>query len=127
MTALLAVNVDGTYVDTPMQNSGGYSTTAQEISYSSRNLYGNLYKLRLTVKRTISVEWNLITPEEKTSIASMTNANSVQVKYFDIDTSEIKYGKFYRGSDYKITPQIRYDSDNNEFLYYNVKMSLVEF
>ena len=127
MTALLAIGEGGGYTDLPMPNENGYSTKLEEISKSSRNVMGNLYKFRITMKQTINVEWNLTSPEDKNLITSLTRGNSFQVKYFDTETSTFKYGKFYRGNDYQVTPQIRYDKDNNEFLFYNIKMSMVEF
>lgn len=127
MTALLAIGEGGGYTDLPMPNENGYSTKLEEISKSSRNVMGNLYKFRITMKQTINVEWNLTSPEDKNLITSLTRGNSFQVKYFDTETSTFQYGKFYRGSDYQVTPQIRYDKVGNEFMYYNIKMTMVEF
>lgn len=127
MTALLAIESGGSYIDLPSPNENGYSTNLQELSKSSRNALGNLYKFRINMKQTIEVEWNLTAPEDKNLITRLTRDNSFQVRYFDTEDSTIKYGRFYRGSDYKVTPQIRYVPDKGEFMYYNIKMSMVEF
>ena len=127
MTAPLAISNGGEYIDLPMPNEDGYSTKLEEISKSSRNAVGTLYKFRIALKQTITVEWNLTAPEDKNLITSLTSGNSFQVRYFDTEDSTFKYGKFYRGSDYQVTPQIRYKKDENEFMYYNIKMSMVEY
>lgn len=120
---LLAISSGGGYVDMPPPSS--METIPNEIVKSSRNALGNLYKFRINVKATINLEWAVISDEDKTKLMNATRGNSFEVKYYDMTTSSIKYGKFYRGSDMKISPVTNWDG--SKFRYYNVSMSLVEF
>ena len=127
MTALLAINKDGTYIDLPMPNENGYTTKLEELGYQNRNTAGNLYKFRINMKQVIVVEWNLTAPEDKNLITGLTRDNAFDVRYFDTEDSTIKYGTFYRGAEYQVTPQIRYLRDKGEFMFYNIKMKMVEY
>lgn len=123
--SLLAVSSGGAYIDLPTPAYGAYSTVPQEIVKSGRNTAGTLYKERITVKQTITVGWNAITPEDKNRILSLTSGNSFNVKYFDTQDGTTKYGLFYRGNDLEVTPLLRHNG--SEFGAYNISMSLVEF
>lgn len=120
---LLAISSGGGYVDMPPPSA--METIPNEIVKSSRNALGNLYKFRINVKTTINIEWAVINDEDKTKLMDATSGNSFEVKYYDMTTSSIKYGKFYRGSDMKISPVTNWDG--SKFRHYNVFMSLVEF
>jgi hypothetical protein len=122
---LLAISSGGSYIDLPAPAYGGYSTVPQEIVKSGRNTAGTLYKERITVKQTITVTWQAITPQQKNQILGLTAGNSFNVRYFDTTDGTVKYGLFYRGNDLEITPLVRFDG--TEFVAYNVKMSMVEF
>lgn len=123
--ALIAVLRNGEYVDLPAPKVGGYDCVPNELTKSSRNTLGNLYKWRIAVKRSITISWVAMTPSQKDTILSLTDGNSFQLKYFDPHDAEFKYGKFYRGNDLKITPRPPYK--NGEFKYYDITMSFGEF
>lgn len=120
---LLAIDSGGGYVDMPPPSD--MRPIPNEIVKSSRNALGNLYKFRINVKTTIKLEWAVINDEDKTKLLEATSGNSFQVKYYDMGTSSIKYGKFYRGSDLDMAPVVNWDG--TKFPYYTVSMSLVEF
>ena len=122
--ALIAVSVDGEYIDLPTPAVGGYEVKPEEITKSSRNTLGNLYKYRITVKRSIMLKWAVVTPAEKDLIMSSTAGNSFQVKYFDIQEGAYKYGKFYRGNDLAVTPYPPFK--DGEFRMYDISFSIVE-
>ena len=122
--ALIAVSVDGEYIDLPTPAVGGYEVKPEEITKSSRNTLGNLYKYRITVKRSIMLKWAVVTPAEKDLIMSSTAGNSFQVKYFDIQEGAYKYGKFYRGNDLAVTPYPPFK--DGEFRMYDIAFSIVE-
>lgn len=115
----------GNYIDLPTPSVGGYECPPNEITKSSRNTLGNLYKYRINVKRSINITWNAVTPSQKATILSLTSGNSFQVKYFDIQEGTYRYGKFYRGSDLKVIPHPPFKND--EFHHYEITMSLTEF
>lgn len=121
---LIAVSVDGEYIDLPTPAVGGYEVKPEEITKSSRNTLGNLYKYRITVKRSIMLKWAVVTPAEKDLIMSSTAGNSFQVKYFDIQEGTYKYGKFYRGNDLTVTPYPPFK--DGEFRMYDISFSVVE-
>lgn len=121
--ALISIDSGSGYVDMPPPSA--MEVVPNEIVKSSRNALGNLYKFRIAVKTTINVEWAVIKSEDKTRLMNATSGNSFQVKFFDMPTSTIKYGKFYRGSDLKISPVT--NLEGSDFRYYSVSMSLVEF
>lgn len=121
---LIAVSVDGEYIDLPTPAVGGYEVKPEEITKSSRNTLGNLYKYRITVKRSIMLKWAVVTPAEKDLIMSSTSGNSFQVKYFDIQEGAYKYGKFYRGNDLAVTPYPPFK--DGEFRMYDISFSIVE-
>lgn len=125
MTSLLAVSSGGSYIDLPCPSYGKYTTTPNEVVRAGTNTNGVLYKDRIRIRQSITAEWGPITPSEKNQILSLTSGNSFNVRYFDTETSTFKYGKFYRGNDLAITPMVKYEND--EFRYYTVSMSMVEF
>lgn len=125
MTAVIAVSSGGGYTDLPAPAYDGYRTTPEEITKSSRNTLGNLYKYRITVKATIEVEWHGVTPAQKDLICGLTEPNSFNVRYFDTFTGAVAYGQFYRGASPEVTPLGRWTG--SDFQAYHVKISLVEF
>ena len=123
--SLMSVEVDGDYVDLPTPKIDGYSVATNEITRSSRNMLGTLYKYRVAVKTTITVAWVGISPESKNELLSLTGDNSFRLKYYDTVTGEYKAGKFYRGNDLAIRPYP--PRMNGEFPHYDVSFSMVEF
>ena len=122
--ALIAVSIDGAYTDLPTPAVGGYEVRPEEITKSSRNTLGNLYKYRIAVKRSITLKWVAVSPAEKDQIMQATAGNSFQVKYFDIQEGTYKYGKFYRGNDLTITPYPPFK--DGEFRMYDLAFTIVE-
>lgn len=122
--ALIAVSMDGTYTDLPTPAVGGYEVRPEEITKSSRNTLGNLYKYRIAVKRSIVLKWVAISPTDKDMVLQATAGNSFQVKYFDIQEGTYKYGKFYRGNDLSVLPYPPFK--DGEFRMYDISMSIVE-
>lgn len=122
MKLIAVANSQGQYVDLPTPSE--YTATPNEDSKSQRNVFRNLYKRRLAVKRTIRLAWNAVTPEEKDTILPLTSGNSFQCRYFDPQDGW-KYGKFYRGNDLEIKPLVRWDG--SEFTAYSISMTLGEF
>ena len=122
--ALIAVSIDGAYTDLPTPAVGGYEVRPEEITKSSRNTLGNLYKYRIAVKRSISLKWVTVSPAEKDMIMQATAGNSFQVKYFDIQEGIYKYGKFYRGNDLTVTPYPPFK--DGEFRMYDISFTIVE-
>lgn len=122
--ALIAVSIDGAYTDLPTPAVGGYEVRPEEITKSSRNTLGNLYKYRIAVKRSISLKWVTVSPAEKDMIMQATAGNSFQVKYFDIQEGIYKYGKFYRGNDLAVTPYPPFK--DGEFRMYDISFTIVE-
>lgn len=122
--ALIAVSIDGAYTDLPTPAVGGYEVRPEEITKSSRNTLGNLYKYRIAVKRSITLKWVAVSPAEKDMIMQATAGNSFQVKYFDIQEGTYKYGKFYRGNDLAVTPYPPFK--DGEFRMYDISFTIVE-
>lgn len=122
--ALIAVSIDGAYTDLPTPAVGGYEVRPEEITKSSRNTLGNLYKYRIAVKRSITLKWVAVSPAEKDMIMQATAGNSFQVKYFDIQEGIYKYGKFYRGNDLAVTPYPPFK--DGEFRMYDISFTIVE-
>ena len=122
--ALIAVSIDGAYTDLPTPAVGGYEVRPEEITKSSRNTLGNLYKYRIAVKRSITLKWVAVSPAEKDLIMQATAGNSFQVKYFDIQEGIYKYGKFYRGNDLTVTPYPPFK--DGEFRMYDISFTIVE-
>ena len=122
--ALIAVSIDGAYTDLPTPAVGGYEVRPEEITKSSRNTLGNLYKYRIAVKRSITLKWVTVSPAEKDMIMQATAGNSFQVKYFDIQEGIYKYGKFYRGNDLTVTPYPPFK--DGEFRMYDIAFTIVE-
>jgi predicted RNA-binding protein associated with RNAse of E/G family len=116
--------MDGTYTDLPTPAVGGYEVRPEEITKSSRNTLGNLYKYRIAVKRSIVLKWVAISPTDKDMVLQATAENSFQVKYFDIQEGTYKYGKFYRGNDLSVLPYPPFK--DGEFRMYDISMSIVE-
>ena len=121
---LIAVQVEGEYKNLPTPAVGGYEPIPEEITKSSRNTLGNLYKYRIAVKRSIVLKWVAISPEDKNAIMQATAGNTFNVKYFDIQEGTYKYGKFYRGNDLTVTPYPPFK--DGEFRMYDVSFSIVE-
>ena len=122
--ALIAVSIDGAYTDLPTPAVGGYEVRPEEITKSSRNTLGNLYKYRIAVKRSITLKWVTVSPAEKDMIMQATAGNSFQVKYYDIQEGIYKYGKFYRGNDLTVTPYPPFK--DGEFKMYDIWFTIVE-
>ena len=122
--ALIAVSIDGAYTDLPTPAVGGYEVRPEEITKSSRNTLGYLYKYRIAVKRSITLKWVAVSPAKKDMIMQATAGNSFQVKYFDIQEGIYKYGKFYRGNDLTVTPYPPFK--DGEFRMYDISFTIVE-
>lgn len=122
---LMYVELDGDYVGLPTPKIDGYSVATNEITRSSRNMLGTLYKYRVAVKTTITVAWVGISPEDKNDLLNLTGDNSFRLKYYDTVTGKYKAGKFYRGNDLAIRPYP--PRMNGAFQYYDVSFSMVEF
>lgn len=125
MTGLIAVSDGGSYIELPCPSYGKYSTVPNEVVRAGTNTNGVLYKDRIRIRQSISVGWDVVPPEDKNLILRLTSGNSFSVRYFDTQDSTFKYGKFYRGNDLEITPVLTWKDD--EFVCYNIMMSLVEF
>ena len=122
--ALIAISIDGSYTDLPTPAVGGYEVRPEEITKSSRNTLGNLYKYRIAVKRSITLKWVTVSPAEKDMIMQATAGNSFQVKYCDIQEGIYEYGKFYRGNDLTVTPYPPFK--DGEFRMYDISFTIVE-
>ena len=125
MTAVLAVSSGGDYIDLPDPAYQAYTSIANEISNSDRNTLGNLIKERVAIKYSVTVEWHGLSSAQKNLLISLTDPNSFQLRYRSIMDDQIKYGKFYRGNDLKITGYGKFNGVT--FQYYDVAMSMVEF
>ena len=125
MTAVLAIGSGGSYVDLPTTSYSGYMTTPNEVSKAGTNTSGILYKDRIRVRQSIEVHWNTATAEEKNLILSLTNRNSFNVRYFDTEDDQFKYGLFYRGNDLRIEPLLQYTGTG--FKRYAISFTMVEF
>lgn len=121
--ALISVSTTEGVKELPTPSA--YDVIPNEITKSSRNTLGNLYKYRIAIKRSITVSWNILTPEQKNLVLSATQPNKFRVTYFDSSTSTYLSGSFYRGNDLTITPVPPFK--DGEFRYYSVSMSLTEF
>lgn len=125
MTSVLAIGSGGSYVDLPTPSYSGYMTTPNEVSKAGTNTSGILYKDRIRVRQSIEVHWNAATAEEKNLILSLTNRNSFNVRYFDTEDDQFKYGLFYRGNDLRIEPLLQYTGTG--FKRYAISFTMVEF
>lgn len=125
MTSVLAIGSGGSYVDLPTPSYSGYMTTPNEVSKAGTNTSGILYKDRIRVRQSIEVHWNTATAEEKNLILSLTNRNSFNVRYFDTEDDQFKYGLFYRGNDLRIEPLLQYTGTG--FKRYAISFTMVEF
>ena len=125
MTAVLAIGSGGSYVDLPTPSYSGYMTTPNEVSKAGTNTSGILYKDRIRIRQSIEVHWNAATAEEKNLILSLTNHNSFNVRYFDTEDDQFKYGLFYRGNDLRIEPLLQYTGTG--FKRYAISFTMVEF
>lgn len=125
MTSVLAIGSGGSYVDLPTPSYSGYMTTPNEVSKAGTNTSGILYKDRIRVRQSIEVHWNTATAEEKNLILSLTNHNSFNVRYFDTEDDQFKYGLFYRGNDLRIEPLLQYTGTG--FKRYAISFTMVEF
>lgn len=125
MTSVLAIGSGGSYVDLPTPSYSGYMTTPNEVSKAGTNTSGILYKDRIRIRQSIEVHWNAATAEEKNLILSLTNRNSFNVRYFDTEDDQFKYGLFYRGNDLRIEPLLQYTGTG--FKRYAISFTMVEF
>lgn len=131
MTAVLAIESGGTYIDLPTPAYEGYSNVIEELTRSDRNVTGFLIKEHVAWKQTIEVQWKGLTAEEKNRIIELTNANSFGIRYFDMMTETVKYisasaGGVYRGTGMKIKGYGTFDAEHNTFPHYDLSISLVE-
>ncbi len=122
--SILAVKSGASYVELPDPAYKGYTTVANELTKADRNTLGNLIKERIAIKVTITVEWHGLTKAEKDSVMSGTSANTFSARYFDMDSDEVKYSTFYRGSDVTITGYGKFDG--TKFSSYDVALTLIE-
>lgn len=122
--SLLSVaDAGGDYIELP--HPSAYTATPNETVKAMRNVQGNLYKYRISVKRTIEVSWNAVTPAQKATIVNLTKGNSFYVKYYDTQDGAERASKFYRGNDTVVTGIPPWDG--TDFRAYNIIMTLVEF
>ncbi len=131
MTAVLAIESGGSYIDLPTPAYTGYSNVIEELTRADRNINGFLIKEHVAWKQTIEVEWKAITAGEKNLILSLTSANSFGIRFFDMMTETVQYisaaaGGVYRGTGMKIKGYGKFDSTNNTFPYYDLSISLIE-
>lgn len=126
MTAVLAVLVAGSYVDLPTPCRRGYTVVSKDLdSGSERNVEGLLVRDRLTVKRQITVSWTCLTNADKNRLVSLTSAEKIGLRYHDVQDDTVRYGQFYRGSDYTIEPMSQFDG--TAFVFFDVSMTLTEY
>lgn len=126
MTNILEIkDSTGTYIPLPTPSMDGYECVVNELNKASRNAFGNLYKYRINVKRSITVSWNTLSHEDFVKIMELTSGSDFMVKYWDMQTMTVKEGKFYRGNDMKMMGKPPFK--NEMFDYYTVSMSFEEF
>lgn len=126
------LTVDGVKLPSPSE----YEVTPQEITKSSRNARGDLFKFHLSWKRTIRAVWYAVDASMMRTIAAATDSEGrMEVGYYDPESGAIRTGFFYRGSDYKVAGADRFSwnvaADGGRspagHLHYRVEMSLVEY
>lgn len=117
--------LNGTYSPLACPSIDGYECIPNEITKASRNARGNLYKVRINVKRSITVQWNTLTHDEYVDIISKTEGNAFYLNYWDMQERVMKKGKFYRGNDLSVVGKPPFKG--GEFAYYVVKMSFEEY
>ena len=137
----------------PTPAYGGYTTKKEELVKAERNVgtslsvtsgisfieghgKGYLIKRHIAWKYTITVEWKGLTATEKSTIMALTGAitdedddtiidSGIKVTFLDLDTDTFLTKYMYRGNDQTISGYGKL-SNNNQFEYYDVKMSLIE-
>ena len=114
--------------DLPDPAYKGYKTVKQELVNADRTVSGRLVKIRMQepFKVTITVKWVNLTDAEKTTVLSLTSANSFQVQYLDMESSTTQLATVYRGNDLTIEGYGKFDSNTNKFEHYDISMSLIE-
>jgi hypothetical protein len=124
--SLIAVSARGVYYDLPIPSV--YECSPNEVVEAERNVLGDLVKDRITVKRSIEVEWNMLLSDQSTMVAGLTETNTFHIRYFDPETKKFVYGEFYRGSNYRHVPVHSADSrwDGKDFKRWRIEFSLVE-
>ncbi len=126
MTAVLAVLVAGSYVDLPTPCRRGYTVVSKDLDAGSeRNIEGLLVRDRLTVKRQITVSWTCLSNADKNRLVSLTSAEKIGLRYHDVQDDTVRYGQFYRGSDYSIEPMSQFDG--TAFTFFDVSMTFTEY
>lgn len=131
MTAILAVEIGGTYVDMPTPSD--YECEIEEANDADRTVEYLLIKERIALKRQITVSWNYLSPADHLTLMNATGDNSCNLRYFDYGTGVFMYGTFYRGNDTKDKPILNARSSTGapwsgtDFAAYTVSMSLTEF
>lgn len=115
----------GEYTPLPVPSMDGYECTPNELVKANRNAYGNLYKYRINVKRSIMVSWNALSHDEYVDLIQKTSGASFWLKYWDMQEMTVKTGKFYRGNDLRVIGKPPFKDE--EFAYYVVSMSFEEF
>ena len=115
----------GEYTPLPVPSMDGYECTPNELVKANRNAYGNLYKYRINVKRSIMVSWNALSHDEYVDLIQKTSGASFWLKYWDMQEMTVKTGKFYRGNDLRVMGKPPFK--NGQFDYYVVSMSFEEF
>ncbi len=120
------LTINGTALPDPAYK--GYKTIKQELVYADRMVTGRLVKRRLQepFKVTISVKWVALTDEQKTAILQLTQPNSFQVSYLDMETSTRQIATVYRGNDLEIEGYGKFNDSTGKFQYYDMTMSLIE-
>lgn len=126
MTALISVESSGTYI--PLPPPSVYEATPNEVVEAERTVEGDMVKERITIKRSIVLEWPNLLSAQSTQVAALTSPNTFRVRYFDPETKTFQYGMFYRGNDYEHKPLQSADSrwDGSGFKRWVMSMSLVE-
>lgn len=122
--SVMAVNVDGAYVDLPDPAYQGYQAIWKELTKSDRNTLGNLIKERITTKFTVDVEWHGLNAAQKNLLISATNGNTFSVRFVSMMDDAVAFGTFYRGDDLDIKGYGLFK--DNKFQFYDVTMSFVE-
>lgn len=132
MTAVLAIESNGNYIELPEPAYKGYTNVREELTRADRNVNGTLIKEHVAWKQTIEVQWKGLTPAQKNQIISLTDANTFGIRYFDTMTETMQYihksgnSGVYRGTGMKVVGYGTYDAVNNTFPRYDVSMSLIE-
>ncbi|MEG1514000.1 MAG: hypothetical protein RSD95_03850 [Clostridia bacterium] len=89
---------------------------------------GLLYRDIIAKKKSINITWSAIEPARKNIIMSMTSSVFFKVRFWDMETSTVKYGEFYRGTGQICKPAsgTMWDNIIGDFQVYTVSMQLIE-